>query len=122
MKQNQFEFKPFDKVIVKNPFTVWHVDIYSHDICIQTDHDHVCIGGNWEKCIPYNKHTEHLIGTDNEYNPTETNGIKYEVVHGFGKDLQVEVFNEEQFKHFINIAVCNNKDVKDFTVNVIIDD
>lgn len=78
-KQNQFEFKLFDKVI------------------------------------------EHLRGTTNTYKPKQKE-IKYIVTYGFGKDLTLKSYTEEEFKKFINVAVINNKDVQYFTVEMIIPD
>lgn len=61
------------------------------------------------------------FGTNKQYNPN-IKEPKYEVTYGFGDNLTVDSYTEEEFKHFINIAVCNNKDVKNFSVNIIIPD
>lgn len=121
MEQNQFEFKPFDKVLVRDcNQDEWKVGIYSH-YKINASFPHICVGSEYKQCIPYNDQTEHLIGTANDYKSKQKE-IKYEVTFGFGKDLTVESFNEMEFKRFIGTAVCHNKDVKDFTVNMIIPD
>lgn len=63
MKQNQFEFKPFDKVLVKS--NVWEASFYSH--FDKYNNIHVTTSGIWEECIPYNEETAHLIGTNKPY-------------------------------------------------------
>lgn len=121
MKQNQFEFKPFDQVLVRDDDqSVWKAGIYSH-FENERSMSYICAGSVYAQCIPYNDETKHLLGTSNTYEPKQKE-IKYEVTYGFGKDLTVESFNEMEFKRFIGTAVCHNKDVKDFTVNVIIPD
>lgn len=122
MKQNQFEFKPFDKVLTRNDDRqIWHVSIYSHYQPNMLIKKHRCIDDAYEQCIPYNEETQHLIGTNKPYQPKKKE-IRYEVTFGFGEDLTVKSYTEEEFKNFINIAVINNKDIKDFTVNMIIPD
>ena len=56
-------FKPFDKVLVRDEPGYdqdhWCCDFFSH-----TDNDcFVTSGGEWSQCIPYNKETQHLVGT-----------------------------------------------------------
>lgn len=60
------EFKPFDKVLVRNfDYNKWSADIFSH---IDIDGDmHECVGGIWNFCIPYNEKTAHLLGTTENY-------------------------------------------------------
>lgn len=119
MKQNQFEFKPFDQVLVRDSSSgPWRANFYSH---LDNNNNHVCISGIWNQCIPYNDETKHLLGTSNPYKPKQKE-IKYEVTFGFGDDLTVKSYTEEEFRRFINIAVINNKDIKDFSVNIIIPD
>ena len=115
------QFKPFDQVLVRDgDDKKWYPAIYRYHDEHYPDFPHVCDIMGWKQCIPYNDETKHLLGTSNPYEPKKE--IKYEVTYGFGKDLTVESFNEMEFKRFIDTAVCNNKDVKDFTVNVIIPD
>lgn len=62
-EKKEYEFKPFDKVLVRdNDFMdgVWCADIFSH---INTEGNYCCIGSVWEYCIPYNEQTAHLLGT-----------------------------------------------------------
>lgn len=123
MKQNQFEFEPFDQVLVRDADNEnWRPAIYKYRRMECNRHSYVCDGWtSWNQCIPYNDKTKHLRGTTNPYKPKQKE-IKYEVTYGFGEDLTVKSYTEEEFKDFINIAVINNKDIKDFTVNMIIPD
>lgn len=59
-------FKPFDKVLVRDEPGYdqdhWCCDFFSH-----TDNDcFVTSGGEWSQCIPYNKETQHLVGTNQD--------------------------------------------------------
>jgi hypothetical protein len=123
MKQNQFKFEPFDQVLVRDfDDRKWNPATYKYYDKDTSDLPHVCDGFiRWAQCIPYNNETKHLRGTDKPYKPKQKE-IRYEVTYGFGEDLAVELFNEMEFKKFIDVAVCNNKDIKDFTVNMIIPD
>lgn len=122
MKQNQFEFKLFDQVLVRdNDNDKWYPAFYRRHNERDPDFPHVCDNMKWKQCIPYNDETKHLANTSNPYESKQKE-IKYEVTFGFGKNLTVESFNEMEFKRFIGTAVCHNKDVKDFTVNMIIPD
>lgn len=122
MKQNQFEFKPLDQVLVRDADQgIWKVTLFSHynDTCEK--YKHVTVSGQYSQCIPYNEETAHLIGTDKPYQP-KVKEVTYKVTYGFGKNSTTKSYTEEDFKHFINVAVCNNKDIKDFSVNIIIPD
>lgn len=66
--ENKTEFKPFDKVLVRdNKEDIWRIDLferylpdYNHpeyNIC-----NYICLRAAWEECIPY-KGNEHLLGT-----------------------------------------------------------
>lgn len=60
---------PFDKVITKCSCYPWKCDIFSHCVeredksidCYCTSDDYV-----YDKCIPYNDETKHLVGTNKE--------------------------------------------------------
>ena len=60
---HKYEFKPFDKVVVRNENYDWYCDIFSNI----SDGEYVCIGAAWEQCLPYNEKTAKLIGTTNDY-------------------------------------------------------
>ena len=61
----KYEFKPFDKVLVRNYYNeVWRCDFYRTNI----GDIYACIvNGNYLQCIPYNEETAKLIGTKEEY-------------------------------------------------------
>ena len=58
-------FKPFDKVLVRdNDKGKWRASIFSYHIKgRQTCYPFCCIGNSFSQCIPFNKDTEHLLGT-----------------------------------------------------------
>lgn len=57
------EFKPFDKVVVRDTeYSTWCADFFSH---IDVDYRYACVGATWSFCIPYNEETAKLIGTTN---------------------------------------------------------
>lgn len=58
--KKEYEFKPFDKVLVRHNDQYWSCDLFSY----YCDNLFVCIGCSWEQCIPY-KGNEHLLGTTN---------------------------------------------------------
>ena len=59
------KFKPFERVLVKNlEVGKWRVSIYSHYDSSLESYPHVCIGGCWKQCIPF-EDNEHLLGTIN---------------------------------------------------------
>lgn len=61
--EKQLEFKPFDKVVVRDTeYSTWYADLFSH---IDEDYRYACVGATWRFCIPYNEETAKLIGTTN---------------------------------------------------------
>ena len=66
-KKGKFDPKTlnaFDRVLVRTTNLCWHAVIFSH-IDKATD-EFKCSSSYWEKCIPYNKETKHLVGTTDE--------------------------------------------------------
>ena len=55
--------KPFDKVLGRVFNDIWYCDFFSH----MNDNIFVCIGEEWDECLPYNEETAKLIGTINDY-------------------------------------------------------
>ena len=55
---------PFDRVLVRDKYTNWSCDFFSHieDANFQY---HVITGG-YKLCIPYNDDTKHIVGTKDE--------------------------------------------------------
>lgn len=52
-------FKPFDKVLMRDDnISEWRCGFFSHF------NKKYCVSGlHWIQCIPYNKETQHLVGT-----------------------------------------------------------
>lgn len=118
MKQNQFKFKPFDHVLVRDGNgDNWKADVFSHinEYFNYTNTSrcrmYCCITGNWEQCIPYNENTECLIGTNEPYKkPEEKEWCVYDSQSGFeGK------FTSEELIKFVTQQI-NNKDLCRFTI------
>ncbi len=57
------QFKPFDKVLVRDCDTeTWGCNLFGY---IDKDGDYMCVNGPWSQCIPY-EGNEHLLGTTNK--------------------------------------------------------
>lgn len=58
-------FKPFDKVLVRLHNTnEWQCGYFSH---LSDSHNRYCASSAyWNQCIPYNKETQHLVGTNQD--------------------------------------------------------
>lgn len=57
------EFKPFDKVLVRDDDEPWGANFFSH----KRGKCYYCVTGCWEECIPYNEQTAHLVGTTDNW-------------------------------------------------------
>ena len=58
--KSKVEFKPFDKVLVRDSkSSKWRVNLFSHK---NIDEPYYCVYASWNYCIPY-KGNEHLLGT-----------------------------------------------------------
>ena len=67
LKKEKFDPKtlqPFDKVLVRTTNLCWHAVIFSH--IDKATGEYKCSSSYWEKCIPYNDDTKHLVGTTDE--------------------------------------------------------
>lgn len=116
MKQNQFEFKPFDKVLVRDfDDDPWRAIHYSHFDEMQK---HYCGNSYWAQCIPYNENTAHLLGTTKAYTPPQPKTYQVIFIAQNGDKHQVS-YTDDEFKKFIETAVLNNKDVSNFDVRKI---
>lgn len=113
MKQNQFEFKPFDKVLVRNSAQNWKISLFSHTDYNETIMQFRCINGFYKECIPYNEETAHLIGTNKPYKPSEP---KIWQIASTGYN---DTMTSEELSNFIQRAVINNKDITDFRIRYI---
>lgn len=62
-KFNPQTFKPFDKVLSRNPYNkIWSPNLFSY---FGIDGIY-CVSGYWDCVVPYNEDTEYLVGTDRE--------------------------------------------------------
>lgn len=62
-KFNPRTLHPFDKVIVRlEDQTFWTIDFFSF---VETKNVK-CVGGYFNRCVPYNDDTKHLLGTSDE--------------------------------------------------------
>lgn len=61
------EFKPFDKVLVRDDAIYsWRIELFGR-IDKNQEFPYFCITGCWKYCIPYNDSTKHLLGTTDEW-------------------------------------------------------
>lgn len=66
---NPESLKPFDKVLVRDDkfSTYWRCAFFSHKREEErTPYKYAATYGSYKFCIPYNKETEHLVGTTEE--------------------------------------------------------
>lgn len=66
---NPESLKPFDKVLVRDDkfSTYWRCAFFSHKREEErTPYKYAATYGSYKFCIPYNKETEHLVGTTDE--------------------------------------------------------
>lgn len=121
MTMEKDQFKPFDKVLVRDCDThPWRINFFSHYMPKYTDRGYVCASGTFNQCIPYNEETAHLVGTNNEYKPLQPKTYNVIFVAQNGDRHQVS-YTDDEFKKFIETAVLNNKDVSNFDVRKICD-
>lgn len=62
----KIQFKPFDKVLVRQSETCkWEASFFSN--ITDEVHKYRCCGMNYMFCIPYNEQTAHLLGTKDNW-------------------------------------------------------
>lgn len=120
MKQNQFEFKPFQQVLVKDndDNSSWKCGIFSHYNEFEEVYKYSCVGSIYAHCIPYNENTAHLLGTTDAYVPPQPKTYQVIFITPNG-DRHQESYTDDEFRKFIETAVLNNKDVSNFDVRRI---
>lgn len=112
--ENQFQFKPFDQVLVRDTVQdTWKVNIFSH--YDEKSNTYVCVGSYYIHCIPYNEETKYLLGTIKPYKKPEP--IEWYVDSRDG--LEKYDFTTKEFEQFLTNVVVNNKDVTDFRVRYV---
>lgn len=61
---NPKEFKPFDKVLVRDYLSDnWMADFFEKIEENDIYYNVTCVTSKWVQCIPYNEETKHLLGT-----------------------------------------------------------
>lgn len=66
----QPEFKPFDKVLVRDSIIneTWRINFFESMVSdFRNDLYYRCMTGTWKFCIPYNENTKHLLGTTDKW-------------------------------------------------------
>ena len=56
----------FDRVLVRDNCQHWCCDLFSHIVKKEPTYHYLCVGSEFEYCIPYNDDTKHLVGTTEE--------------------------------------------------------
>lgn len=114
MKQNQFEFKPFDQVLVRDRDTaVWYPAFFKYYNEDDENYPYTCDNLSWKQCIPYNEETAHLCNTSKPYKKSEP---KVWQIASTGYN---DTMTSEELSNFIQGAVINNKDITDFRIRYI---
>ena len=63
-KQYFKQFKPFDKVLVRNSSDEkWSINLFSYYDLEDTDCPYVCLNESYHYCIPYADYNKHVLGT-----------------------------------------------------------
>ena len=65
--QSPYDFKPFDKVVVRDGEYTWHIDFFECYNPTDGSDPYVCMHETWEYCLPFNAETAKLIGTKNSF-------------------------------------------------------
>ena len=60
--QVPYDFKPFDKVVVRDECT-WHIDFFERYKPGNDTFPYECMHQQWQHCLPFNEETAKLIGT-----------------------------------------------------------
>lgn len=63
---DQNTFQLLEKVLVRDEVGLtWKIDLFSN-LGNYDYYPYVCVGGNYNFCIPYNEETKHLLGSDED--------------------------------------------------------
>ena len=113
------QFKPFDKVLVRDSDEdKWVISHYGYEIIQYEPKLHICSSGTaFYQCIPYNEETKHLLGTNKPY--TKPQPKTYHVEWGMDSQMEQQDYTDEEFENFIKTAVLRNKDISNFKVTRI---
>lgn len=109
--KNEFELKPFDKVLVRDKNTkVWEIDIFEKYEDSISEFCYKCMMSLWKQCIPY-EGNEHLLGTTKspqEECPKEETEKKDEVSNNYG--YPVEYFKRN------DIVLCRDAEDEEWRI------
>lgn len=102
--KNEFELKPFDKVLVRDSNTDdWQIELFESDKTGILEYGYVCLTTSWRQCIPY-EGNEHLLGTNN------SNEIQKKVDDNYG--YSVDYFKQN------DVVLCRDGEEKTWGVDV----
>lgn len=63
-KPKKQEFKPFDKVLVRNESNEkWSINLFSYYDEKDNYYPYVCLSNHYKECIPYGNYNRHILGT-----------------------------------------------------------
>lgn len=65
--KKEYNFKPFDKVIVRNYIDDWRIEFFERYNPTNSMYPYICLMDSYHICLPYNEETAKLIGTTDEY-------------------------------------------------------
>lgn len=63
---NNCNFKPFDRVVVRDNNGTWQIDFF-YSFEPSTEYHYKGMVTNWQQCLPFNEETAKLIGTIKDY-------------------------------------------------------
>lgn len=64
-KEKKYEFKPFDKVLVRDDDkNIWNINLFSCILNNDDEYKYACLYSSWKQCVPF-EGNEHLLGTNN---------------------------------------------------------
>lgn len=109
--KNEYELKPFDKVLVRDKNTkVWVTDIFEKYEDSISEFCYKCMTSLWKQCIPY-EGNEHLLGTTEspqEECPKEETEKKDEVSNNYG--YPVEYFERN------DVVLCRDAECEEWSI------
>lgn len=113
--ENKIEFKPFDKVLVRNSDDeLWEINMFSSETLYGADVWYQCISSIWGQCIHY-EGNEHLLGTTDSPKkecPKEVSGKQDEVGCNYG--YPVECFKRK------DLVLCRDGEGKKWFIDVFL--
>ena len=109
--KNEFELKPFDKVLVRDSYTdVWEIDLFENDKTDISEYGYKCLCSSWMECVPF-EGNEHLLGTTEspqEECPKEETEKKDEVSNNYG--YPVEYFKRN------DVVLCRDAECEEWSI------